>query len=108
MRKANTNDLFALARFVKKLDLKKEINDYIKNNGTSGKSAEEIGFDFFLEIIMKATSENMQKEIYKLLSAPFECEQEEVGTLEITELFKKIEECFDLKTVVNFIKRVNI
>ena len=54
----------------------------------------------------KLTKET-QNMIYDVLAEPFEITSKEVGELEITTLIENINECFDFKTIVNFIKRAN-
>lgn len=101
MRKANTNDMFSAARLFKKLGLKKEIFE-----ATKGKDdVEEIGFNVFYDIFEKATTEDIQNEIYKVLSGPFEMNPDKVGDLAFDELIKNCKFCFNLETLINFTKR---
>lgn len=103
MRKANTNDLFNVARLVNELDLK----DVIFNAQKGKEDVERIGFDLIIDIFSKATTKESQMKIYEVLAQPFEMEVEAVGNLDLDKLFEAITTCFDFKTVVNFIKRVN-
>lgn len=103
MRKANTNDLFNVARLVNELDLK----DVIFNAQKGKEDVERIGFDLVIDVFAKATTKESQRKIYEVLAQPFEMEVEEVGTLELDKLIEAFTTCFDFQTVVNFIKRVN-
>lgn len=101
MRKANTNDLFNIVRLVNDLDLKEDLF-----KAQQGKEdIEKIGFSFIFDMMCKATTKEMQKKIYDVLAEPFEVKAEEVGKMEIGELVKNFMECFDLGTVLNFIKQ---
>ena len=102
MRKANTNDLFNAARLINILDLKEELFNAQKDK----EDVEQIGFDFVFLAFTKATTKDAQQQIYEVLSQPFEMTPEEVGLMEIDVLSKKFIECWNLKTLLNFIKRV--
>ena len=67
---------------------------------------EQIGFDFVFLAFTKATTKDAQQQIYEVLSQPFEMTPEEVGLMEIDVLSKNFMECWNLKTLLNFIKRV--
>lgn len=101
MRKANTNDLFNIARLINKLDLKEELFKAQKDT----EDYEKIGFEFFFVMLTKATTKEMQNMIYSVLAEPFEMKIEEVGELDILTLIENVKECFDLTTVINFTKR---
>ena len=104
MRKANTNDLFNIVRLIDHIGLKEEVFKVTK--GTD--DIERIGFDFIFELLIKATTEEAQKEIYAVLAQPFECEPDQIGLNSFDENVNKFMECFDLKTLANFIKRANL
>lgn len=103
MRKANTTDLFNIARLVNDLNLKEDIFNSQKNE----EDFEKIGFNFIFDILSKASTKEVEKKIYECLSGPLEMDPEAIGKMEIDELMKALPECFNFKTVVNFIKRVN-
>ena len=103
MRKANTTDLFKIARLVQELDLKEDFF----NSQNNEEDLSKIGFSFVFDIIGKASSKEAEKKIYECLSGPFEMDPEDIGKMEIDKLFEALVECFNFKTVVNFIKRVN-
>ena len=102
MRKANMNDLFQIARLVTKLGIKDDIFEAQKGK----EDVEQIGFDVIFKIFEKATTEDIQNEIYEILSAPFEIPKEDIGKLEPDKLIEMCSKCFSLTTVINFIKRV--
>ena len=43
-----------------------------------------------------------------MLAQPFECEPDQIGLNSFDENVKNFMECFDLKTLANFIKRANL
>lgn len=101
MRKANVNDLFNITRLVTELGVKEQLF-----NAQKGKEdIEKIGFDFFYIVFENATSKESQKKIYDILSGPFEMNADEIGTMDIDSLISSFRECFNISTIVNFIKR---
>lgn len=101
MRKANTNDLFNIARLINELDLKEDL--FKAQQGEE--DVEKIGFTFIFDLLSKAITKETQNMIYEVLAEPFEMKAKEVGELDITTLINNMTECFDFKTVINFIKR---
>ncbi len=106
MRKANIHDLFNASRLLNKLDLKDEVFK-IQSTINSDSNEERIGFDFVLNVFEKASGNEMENEIYKVLSGPFEMTEEEVAKMEIAEFCKSTLKCFNLETLLNFISRAN-
>ena len=107
MRKANTNDLFNIARLVNELGLKDDIFEAQKNAQKSEADANAIGYELVFSILSKATTKASQDKIYQVLCEPFEMSAEEVGLLEFDQLIENCKNCFNLTTVLNFIKRVD-
>lgn len=103
MRKANIGDLFKIGRLVTKLDIKEQIFEAQK--GKEVDKLEEIGFDLIYSIFEKAVSEEVENEIYDVLSGPFETPKEDIRKMSFSELLEHFTNTFDLKTVINFIKR---
>lgn len=103
MRKANTNDLFNIARLIDELGLKEDLFEAQKGK----EDIEKIGFDFIFKIFSKAIKKESQQKIYDVLSEPFEIEPQKVGELGIMELINNTMSCFDLSEVINFFKRAN-
>lgn len=103
MRKANTSDLFNVARLINSLDLKDDLFKAQKDN----EDMERIGFNFIFDVLSKATTKEAEEQIYECLANPFEMKPEEVGQLDIAILLENFMNCFDFTTLVNFIKRVN-
>lgn len=102
MRKANVSDLFNVARLVKNFGIKDEVFDAAKGKD----DLEEIGFEMIYNIFDKATTEESEKQIYEVLSKPFEISSDEVSKMEIDVLIQTFKTCFNMETLVNFIKRV--
>ena len=102
MRKANVNDMFNVARLINDLNLKEDIFKSQKGE----EDVEKIGFNIVFDILSKATTKDAQKKIYECLANPYEMSAEEVGKMEYMELFETFADCFDIKTLANFIKRV--
>ena len=102
MRKANVSDMFKCARLVNKLGIKEEIFNAQKGSD----DLEKIGFNVFYTIFENATTEESENEIYSILSSPFEIPKEDVGKLSPDKLLEYFNECFNFKTLVNFIQRV--
>lgn len=102
-RKANLRDLFKLSRLIDNLDMKENIIEIYENKN----SIKEKGFDFIFFVLSKVTEENTEKMLYEVLSGPFEMDPEKIGDIDLDNLVSLFEECFTLKTVINFIKRVS-
>ncbi len=102
-RKANVGDLFNIARLFDELDMKSDIVSICEGKGT----IQEKGFDVIFKILNKATQKNIEKRVYDVLSGPFEMNPLEVEKIDIDTLMKLCKECFNLKTLINFIKRVS-
>lgn len=103
MRKANVNDMFNVARLIRDLDLKEDI--FKSQQGEE--DVEKIGYNIIFDILAKATTKDAQAKIYECLANPYEKTVEEMGTMPYMELVEGFAECFDIKTLKNFIKRVN-
>ena len=103
MRKANTADMFKIGRLITYLGVKEQLFAAQQNKEID--NLEEIGFDFFYAIFERAVSKETEKKIYDVLSGPFEMTGEEIGKMAFSELLDGFVNCFDLETVVNFIKR---
>jgi hypothetical protein len=103
MRKANTKDLFNMARLINDLGLKEDLF-----KAQQGKEdLERIGFDFFIDVLAKATTKEMENKIYDVLAKPFEMKTEEVGEMEIEKLINSFLECWNLSTLLTFMKQLN-
>ena len=102
-RKANVGDLFNIVRLLNELDMKSDIVSIYEGKGTF----QEKGFDVIFKILNKASSKNIEKRVYDVLSGPFEMNPPEVEKIDIDTLIQLCKECFNLKTLINFIKRVS-
>lgn len=103
MRKANVSDMFKIGRLVTKLGIKEQIYEAQKGKGVD--KLEEIGFDLIYMIFEKAVSEEVEDEIYDILSGPFETPKEDIEKMTLNKLLEGCTKVFDLKTVINFISR---
>ena len=94
MRNLETRDIFAASRLLRKIGVREEIKAVAKEAEESkGKKVRfDMGFDLMLGILEKATTESAEVEIYKFIASLFECEWEEVRSMNPITLFKKLEE----------------
>lgn len=102
-RKANLGDLFNIARLINDLDMREDIISIYD----SKKSVQEKGFDIIFVALDKATQKQTEQKVYDVLSGPFEIDSKEICNIDLDQLVELCEQCFTLKTVVNFIKRVS-
>lgn len=103
MRKANVNDLFNVARLLNDLNLKEDIFKAQKGE----EDVEKVGFNIIFDILSKATTKESQQKIYECLAQPFEINVGDVGQMGIMDIVEAFNQCFDFKTLANFINRVN-
>ncbi len=104
MRKANIHDMFNISRLIGELGLKEELY----NSQTGIDDVEKIGFNFIYNMFEKATTVNAESRIYEVLSGPFEMDVEELKIMEIDKFIETFMKCFNVKTLVNFIKRAGM
>lgn len=108
MRGLQTCDLFSAIRILSKIGVREEVQEVVKRAEESkGKKIKaDLGFDLIFGILEKATQEGAENEIYKFISNLFECEPEEVRTMNPILLFDKLGEVADVEEWKNFFKRV--
>ena len=94
--------MFEVVRFIDKLGIKDDIFQAQKGE----EDLERIGFDVIMQIIEKATTSQAEKELYSVLSGPFEMKAKDIEVMDITEFVNAITTCFNLSTLVNFMQRV--
>lgn len=104
MRKANIHDMFNISRLIGELRLKEEL--FNSQNGID--DVEKIGFNFIYNMFEKATTVNAESRIYEVLSEPFEMDVEELKVMEIDKFIETFMRCFNVKTLINFIKRAGM
>lgn len=68
MRKIEFQDAFAVARIVKKANLKNDIVEAFKK-GSQGASERDIGIDVLFAVMTAAGAEGIDSEIYELLGS---------------------------------------
>lgn len=92
MRNLETSDLFKAGRLIKKIGVREEILEVATRAEESKikKVKLDFGFDLMFGIFEKAVEEDAEKEIYIFIADLFECEWEEVKTMNPIEMFKKL------------------
>ena len=111
MRGLEFQDIFSMARILSKVELNKEIEALIKRQQSGEKlDTVAVGLEFVMTILAKASTKEVEKEIYVFLSDVFEVKIEELRHMkpkQIKELFKDadFEEWKDFFTdVVQFVR----
>ncbi|MFL0251410.1 hypothetical protein ACJDT4_13385 [Clostridium neuense] len=102
MRNLNLEDTFTITKMLKKMNIRKEIKECIKDaKKTPGENnAESLGIDIALLVVENISS--AEKEIYTLFSSLTEKKVEEVKKMGITEVVDTVKELFtneDMKKV---------
>lgn len=95
--------MFNVVRLINDLDLKEDVFKAQKGEN----DVERIGYDMIFSILAKGTTKEAQKKIYEVLAKPYEKTAEEIGEMPYMEIVETFADCFDIKTLKNFIKRVN-
>ncbi len=93
MRTLQTKDLFKFSRLLKAIGLKDEIQRMTMNaKNIEELTTEKIGFEFFFNMLVKATEEGSEQMIYDFFSDIFECTPEEIASSDPIDFFNKIKE----------------
>lgn len=111
MRGLETRDVFTAARLLTKIGIREEIRDVARkaeeNKGKTIKA--DMGFDLLFGILEKATQEECEVYIYKFIADLFECDWEEVRSMNPVTMFKKLEEVANIeewKDFFGYVKRL--
>lgn len=118
MRSLQLQDTFAVARIIKKANLKEVIKDATKNskimsaiNSKEEQSKEvtddeimETGIDMIFTIIENVSDEKVEKDIYKLLASIFEKKENDIRTMAPGDFIKNIKELLKENDIVTFFK----
>lgn len=118
MRSLQLQDTFAVARIIKKANLKEVIKDATKNskimsaiNSKEEQSKEvtddeimETGIDMIFTIIENVSDEKVEKDIYKLLASIFERKENDLRTMAPGDFIKNIKELLKENDIVTFFK----
>lgn len=101
MRKLSIKDAFALARIIKKADIKEEIADFAnriaakKNGKDETVNTEAVGLEFVVTLLTSLSNKETEQEFYTLLADIREdITAEEVSKLSIPEVLG------DVKTII--------
>lgn len=97
MRKIQTQDIFVLARIIKKAELKDKLTELFRG----GRADNEIGLDFMMLLLDACGDSVVEESFYKLIGGISEMKPEEVKQLPVNELvdvFKKMSDENDLST----------
>jgi len=108
MRKLNTQDVFKLARFIKKANLKEDLKlIFEKSQGMDGDTDSkqtELGIDMVLAIIEKAGDEIVEAEFYSLLAGVAEKTPEDIKNLSLEALAELFIQIKNENNVIVFFK----
>ena len=91
MRKIITKDAFALARIIKKANIRKEVAEFAMK-ASKGANEKEVGLEFFILLIESASEPSVEKEIYTLIASISETDEKELPNKPLPELFEIIKE----------------
>lgn len=107
MRELKTNDVFAMSRILKKLDLKEDAKI---PQVTEGKTERQVGAEFILNLAVLA-AENLymaQKEVNEFMGSLTGMTGEEFGNLPIEQTLKYIDEFRSHPNIINFFKQAGL
>jgi hypothetical protein len=93
MKPFTTDDLFKAMRLLKHSGIKEKVKDLLSGIADGEEvDLERIGLDAIMEAVYAFAEEGCQRELYDLLSGPWEMSAEEIGKLPLSELCGKLEE----------------
>ncbi len=108
MRKLNTQDVFKLARLIKKANLKDDIKNLFEKSqrmeGDKDVRQKELGFETALVIIEKTADEGVENEFYSLLAGIAEKTSDDIKTLSIEAMIELFIQVAKENNVVTFFK----
>lgn len=107
MRELGLKDAFAFSRILKSADLKSTISDFAKEIATRKKSdgkvnLEEVGLEFFVNLIISISDEKVEQKIYKFLSEITELEENEIANANFKKLKQIILEIIQINDLKSF------
>jgi len=91
MRKIVTKDAFALARIIKKANIRKEVAEFA-TTFSKGKNAKEVGLEFFVLLIESTSEPAVEKEIYSMIASIAEADEKEIPNKPLSELIEILKE----------------
>lgn len=102
MRKLKTMDVFAAARIVKAAGIKEEVKrialEYSDKKEITESYQKQVGAELVISVIDGLSEKKAENLMYEFLAGPFEMKAEEIGNLELSELFDKINELGKLES----------
>lgn len=105
MRKLAIKDAFALARIIKKADIKAEIAEFANNvkGKATAENAETIGIEFVVTILSALTDKEIEQEFYSLFADVIGgITAEEASLMSIPSVIAKCKEIFEENDIKNF------
>lgn len=112
MRKLGLKDAWALARIIAKADIKDDIVKFageIHSRQNSGEKVniEEIGLEFFVAILCSVSSEEVEKQFYKLFADIKGVSAEEISTIDFKTLKNDIQKIIEENDLKNFFQSLS-
>ena len=104
MRKINTEDVFKMARLIKKGNVGQVIKDAYAAGGQEGADAKQIGMDAFIGIVCACSASEVEEDLYELLSGICEKSPEDVRRQSLETTIEDIKKICEENNVVNFWK----
>ena len=104
-KKLTLPDSFALARIIKKANLKPLFVD-VSEHIIDGVVDNDKAIEFLADVMMQLSEESVENDIYMFLGGLFEMKPDEVMKLGFDELFDKFKEIGKENNLVNFISGV--
>lgn len=93
MRKLQTHDVFVAAKLIKTIGIRNEVKAMaLKVSNGQKLKVEEVGVEFFLNVIENASSEEAENGLYDLLGGILEISPADIRTMDPLELLKTLKE----------------
>lgn len=93
MRGLEFQDMFSMARILSKTELNKEIENLVKKVQNGEKiDTEAVGIEFILTVLSKASTREVEKEIYSFLADVFEMQIDDIRHMKPKKLVETFKE----------------
>lgn len=93
MRGLEFQDIFSMARIISKTELNKDIEALVKRSQNGEKlDTEAVGIEFVMTVLSKASTREVEKEIYSFLADVFEVKVDDLRHMKpakVLDLFKE-------------------
>lgn len=106
MRKIEFQDVFTMARIIKKADLKTALAEAIKKGSEKEASEKDIGIDVLFAFVQATGNEGMDKEVYELLGSITELGAETVKHQSMGDTIKQFKQIAEENNLKDFFKSV--